>query len=125
MMTPIRKTFLGLALAAAGLVAGTVSSGASAFFGWQIADVPAWDTLNVRAYPSSQSQILVAYPNGTMLSLTGVCTNGVNLEAVSGLPGWQQRQAVRYAWCQAWVDPQGSGEYRTAWVYGKYIAPSL
>jgi hypothetical protein len=125
MMTTIRKTFLGLALAAAGLMAGTASSVGSAFHGWQIADVPAWDTLNVRAYPSAQSQILVAYPNGTMLSLTGVCTDGVDLGAISGLPAWQQRQYVRHAWCQAWVDPQGSGEYRTAWVYGKYIAPAL
>jgi hypothetical protein len=124
-MNTIRKTFIGLTLAVAGLAAGTASSVASAFYGWQIADVPAWDTLNVRAYPSSQSQILVAYPNGTMLSLTGVCTNGLNLEAISGLPAWQQRQYVRHVWCQAFVDPQGSGDYRTAWVYGKYIAPAL
>ena len=125
MMTTIRKTFLGLALAAASLVAGTASSVGSAFYGWQITDVPAWDTLNVRAYPSSQSQILVAYPNGTMLSLTGVCTGGIKLGAISGLPAWQQRQHVRFAWCQAFVDPQGSGNYVTAWVYGKYIAPAL
>ena len=124
-MTRIRNSFLAFAVAAAGLVAGTASSLGSAFHGWQIADVAAWDTLNVRAYPSPQSQVLVAYPNGTMLSLTGVCTNGLNLGAISGLPAWQQRQHVRYQWCQAWVDPQGSGEHRTAWVYGKYIAPSL
>jgi hypothetical protein len=105
-MTTIRKTFLGLALAAATLVAGTASSVGSAFYGWQIADVPAWDTLNVRAYPSSQSQIL-------------------DLGTISGLPAWQQRQHVRYAWCQAFVDPQGSGNYVTAWVYGKYIAPAM
>lgn len=124
-MTTIRKTLFGLAVAAASLAAGTVSSLGSAFYGWQVADVPAWDTLNIRAYPSAQSQILVAYPNGTMLSLTGVCTNGVNLGAVAGLPAWQQRQQVRHQWCQAWVDPSGAGEYRTAWVYGKYIAPSI
>lgn len=124
-MTKIRNTVLALSVATAALVAGTASSLGGAFYGWQITDVPAWDTLNVRAYPSAQSQILVAYPNGTMLSLTGVCTNGLTLEAISGLPASEQRQYVRYQWCQAWIDPQGSGEYRTAWVYGKYIAPSL
>ncbi len=123
-MTKIRTFFLALTVAMAGLFAGTAPSVSSAFYGWQIADVPAWDTLNVRAYPSSQSTILVAYPNGTMLSLTGVCTNGLNLEQISGLPAWQQRQHVRHVWCQAWIDPQGTGEYRTAWVYGKYIRPS-
>lgn len=123
-MTKIRSIFLALTIAMAGLFAGTAPSAGSAFYGWQVADVPAWDTLNVRAYPSSQSKILVAYPNGTMLSLTGVCTNGLNLGQISGMPAWKQRQYVRNLWCQAWIDPQGSGAYRTAWVYGKYIRPS-
>jgi len=78
----------------------------------------------VRAYPSSKSQILVAYPNGTLVSMTGVCTGGLNLGQINGLPAWKQRQLVRYLWCQAFVDPQGNGQYVTAWVYGKYIRPA-
>ena len=75
------------------------------------------------AYPASTSKILVAYPNGIKLSMTGRCTGGVNLGDINGQPKWQQRQAVRYRWCEAWVDPQGNGQYRTAWVYGRFIAP--
>jgi hypothetical protein len=123
-MKTIRTTLLAMMVALSGLVAGTVPSAGNAFFAWSIADVPAWDTLNIRAWPSSKSQILVAYPNGTLLSMTGKCTGGVNLGSIAGLPAWQQRQYVRYAWCEAWIDPNGNGQYRTAWVYGKYLAPA-
>lgn len=123
-MKTIRNTLLAMFVAFAGLFAGTAPSSSSAFFAWQVTDVPQWDTLNVRAYPSSQSQILVAYPNGTVLSMTGVCTNDLNLEQINGLPAWQQRQHVRYRWCQTWIDPQGNGQFRTAWVYGKFIRPA-
>jgi G:T/U-mismatch repair DNA glycosylase len=108
----------------ASTVVSTVPGEASAFFGWRVVGVPAWDTLNVRAYPHAQSRILVAYPNGTMLSLTGRCTGGVNLNYIGGWPAWKQRQAVRAVWCETWVDPYGSGHYRSGWVYGKYIAPA-
>ena len=96
----------------------------AAFYAWQVADVPEWDTLNVRAYPSSTSQVLVAYPNGTLLSMTGACTDGLDLGQIAGMPALQQRRHVRCLWCQAWVDPQGNGNYRAAWVYGKFIAPA-
>jgi hypothetical protein len=123
-MKTIRNTLLAMMVALAGLFAGTAPSSSSAFYAWKVTDVPQWDTLNVRAYPSSKSQILVAYPNGTLLSMTGVCNKGLNLGQISGLPAWQQRQYVAGRWCEAWVDPQGNGQYRTAWVYGKYIKPA-
>ena len=123
-MKTIRNLFLAMTVALTGLFAGAAPSSSAAFYAWAVTDVPQWDTLNVRAYPSSKSQILVAYPNGTMLSMTGVCTNGTNLDQINGLPAWQQRQHVRYAWCETWIDPQGNGQYRTAWVYGKYIRPA-
>jgi hypothetical protein len=123
-MKTVRNTFLAMMVALAGLFAGTAPSNSAAFFAWQVADVPQWDTLNVRAYPSSTSAILVAYPNGTTLSMTGVCTGGLNLDQISGLPAWQQREQVRYRWCQIWIDPQGNGQYQAAWVYGKYLAPA-
>ena len=85
--------------------------------------MPQWDTLNLRAWPSSGSKILVAYPNGVILSMTGKCTGGVKLDTINGWPKWKQRETVRYQWCEAWIDPTGNGTFRTAWVYGKYIAP--
>jgi hypothetical protein len=123
-MKTIRSTFLAVMVALAGLVAGTAPSNSSAFYAWQVTDVPEWDTLNVRAYPSSNSQILVAYPNGTLLSMTGVCTKGLDIGQIAGLSAWEQRQHVRHLWCQTWVDPQGNGNYQAAWVYGKFIAPA-
>jgi hypothetical protein len=123
-MKSFRSTLLAVAVALAGLFAGTAPSSSAAFYAWQVTDVPESDTLNVRAYPSSKSQILVAYPNGTLLSMTGVCTQGLDLGQIAGLPASQQRQYVRYLWCQTWVDPQGNGNYQTAWVYGKFIAPA-
>lgn len=93
------------------------------FFGWQVANVAAWDVLNVRAWPASTSQILVGYPTGTPLSLTGKCTRNVDLNQIAGWPPAQQAQAVRYSWCEVWVDPLGNGNFRTGWVYGRYIRP--
>ena len=123
-MNGIRNTLLAMVVGLTGLFAGTAPSSSAAFFTWQVAEVPEWDTLNVRALPNSASQILVAYPNGTVLSMTGACTNGLTLDQISGLPAWQQRQHVRYQWCQAWIDPWGTGQHQAAWVYGKYIAPA-
>jgi len=123
-MTSIRTAIVAAVLAVASLVAAVAPSGASAFFAWSVVDVPPGDTLNVRAWPSSKSQILVAYPNGTVLSMTGKCTGGVNLDAIAGWPAWKQREAVRYQWCETWIDPYGNGQYRSGWVYGKYIQPA-
>ncbi len=123
MLNKIVMSVAAALVAAAALLGSAVPGSASAFFGWRVADVPTWDTLNVRAWPSSNSKILVAYPNGVALSMTGKCTGGVRLDAIAGWPKWKQREAVRYVWCEAWVDPAGSGQFRTAWVYGKYIAP--
>jgi len=123
-MKTIRTAVLAVAVALAGLVAGTAPSTSAAFFAWQVADVAEGDTLNVRVDPNSESQILVAYPNGTTLSMTGACTKGLDLGQIAGLSASQQRQYVRYLWCQTWIDPQGNGNYQAAWVYGKYIAPA-
>lgn len=123
-MKSIRIGIVALLAAIASVVTTVAPTSASTFFAWSVTDVPPGDTLNVRAWPSSQSQILVAYPNGAVLSMTGKCTGGVDLNAVAGWPAWKQRQAVRYQWCETWVDPYGNGQFRTAWVYGKYIRPA-
>ena len=107
---------------AAGLMPLQPSS-ASTFSAWKVSGVAKGDLLNVRAYPSPKSRILVGYPNGTTLSMTGTCTGGVNLAVIGGQPSWKQRQAVRYKWCQAWLDADGNGEYEPGWVYGRFIRP--
>ena len=81
---------------AAAAVASTVAfyagqSQASAFVAWEVANVAWGDTLNVRKYPSSNSQKQSAYPNGTVLQMTGTCTGGVDLFDISGQSDWKQR----------------------------------
>ena len=96
---------------------------ATVFSAWEVANVPWGDTLNVRKYPSSKSQKQSAYPNDTILAMTGRCTDGLNLFNIEILPAWQKAQAVRYRWCEVWHDPAHDGNYVTGWVYGRYIAP--
>ncbi|MBO6899796.1 MAG: SH3 domain-containing protein [Rhizobiaceae bacterium] len=108
---------------AALLVVAALPASATVFSAWQVANVPWGDTLNVRKYPSSRSQKQSAYPNGTILAMTGRCTNGLNLFNIESLPDWQKAQAVRYRWCEVWHDPAHDGNYVTGWVYGRYIAP--
>jgi hypothetical protein len=98
-------------------------SSAAAFAAWEVADVPWGDTLNVRKYPSSTSQKQAAYPNGTVLQMTGRCTGGIDLFDIAGKPAWKQVQLVRYRWCEVWHDPAQNGNFVTGWVYGKYIRP--
>ena len=112
------------ALLAMTTLVGASAAQASTFFAWRVANVETGDLLNVRAYPSSSSRILVGYPNGTRLSMTGRCTGNVHMDNINGAPRWQQREAVRYQWCEAWLDPAGNGEFRTGWVYGRYIRPA-
>jgi len=100
-----------------------VSSSAATFAAWQVADLPFGDTLNVRKYPASNSQKQSAYPNGTVLQMTGKCTGGINLLDISTQPDWKQKQQVRYRWCQVWHDPAQNGNFVTGWVYGRYIEP--
>lgn len=97
---------------------------ATVFAAWQIANVPWGDTLNVRKYPSGTSQKQAAYPNGTVLQMTGRCTGGgPDLKDIAHLPAWKQVQSVRYRWCEVWHDPAKNGKVVTGWVYGKYIRP--
>ncbi len=116
------RTVAALALASAvGAVGGTTQ--ASTFSAWEVAGVAWGDTLNVRKYPAAHSQKQAAYPNGTVLSLTGRCTDGLNLASIAHLPDWKQKQAVRYRWCEVWHDPARDSNYASGWVYGRYIAP--
>lgn len=111
---------LGVASAVA-LYAG--QSTASTFVAWKIQNVEWGDTLNIRKYPSSTSQKQAAYPNGTVLQMTGKCTGSINLKEIAGLSRAKQERLVRYSWCQVWHDPKQNGDYVSGWVYGKYITP--
>lgn len=111
---------LGFATALAGFAG---QSKASTFVAWEVSDVAFGDVLNVRKFPASTSQKQSAYPNGTVLQMTGRCTGGVNLFDISGQSKWKQRQTVRYVWCEIWHDPAQSGNFVTGWVYGRYIRP--
>ncbi|TPI16098.1 SH3 domain-containing protein [Mesorhizobium sp. B4-1-1] len=120
------KSCVSTAMSVAVLVAGLAFSSqshATVFAAWQVAGVPFGDTLNARKYPSNASQKQAAYPNGTVLQMTGRCTGGVNLLDIAPQPQWKQRQAIRYRWCEIWHDPAQNGHFVTGWVYGKYIAP--
>lgn len=113
-------------LAAAAIAAATpfiTQVQATVFSAWTIAGVPWGDTLNVRKYPASYSRKQSAYPNGTVLSMTGRCTGGVDLLDIQHLPQWKQRQIIRGRWCEVWHDPARNGHYVTGWVYGKFIKP--
>jgi hypothetical protein len=116
------KTAMALAIASVAAMSGDRSH-ATTFAAWEVANVPWGDTLNVRKFPSSGSQKQAAYPNGTILQMTGRCTTGINLLDIANQPNWKQRQKLRQRWCEVWHDPSQSGTFVTGWVYGKYITP--
>jgi hypothetical protein len=117
-----KRTTATIAVAAI-LTILTAQAHAAVFAAWEVANVAFGDTLNVRKYPSNGSQKQSAYPNGTVLQMTGKCTGGVNLLDISQQPDWKQEKAVRFNWCQVWHDPAQNGKFVTGWVYGKYITP--
>lgn len=122
MLNTLIKTAVALAVASTvGFYAG--SSQAATFAAWEISNVAWGDTLNIRKYPSSTSQKQAAYPNGSVLQMTGKCTGGVNLLDIAHLSTAKQEKLVRYQWCQVWHDPKQSGDHVLGWVYGKYITP--
>jgi hypothetical protein len=115
-----RSVLLGVTFL--GVLSGHPSH-STTFAAWQVTDVAFGDTLNVRKYPSATSQKQSAYPNGTVLQMTGKCTGGLNVMDLAARPASEQRQQVRYRWCQIWHDPSQSGNFVTGWVYGRYIKP--
>lgn len=115
-----RRAGLACALSAALMVQ---EGKAATFAAWVVAGVPAGDTLNVRRFPAATSRKQAAYPNGTVLQLTGRCTGGVNVKDIAGRPKAKQAAAVRQQWCEIWHDPARDGRFVTGWVYGRYIRP--
>lgn len=118
---------LSIIAAAATLAAGiaaTAPASATTFFPWEVTGLDWGDTLNVRRWPSAQSQKRAAYPVGTVVSLTGKCKDApYMIDQISHLPTSAQRQAVRYMWCEIWHDPSQSGSFEPGWIYMKYARP--
>ncbi|MGE0501485.1 MAG: SH3 domain-containing protein [Rhizobiaceae bacterium] len=123
-MNSLSRTIASLAVASSvAFLAGRAD--AAVFAAWQVTDVAWGDVLNVRKYPSSTSQKQGAYPNGTVLQMTGRCTDGgPSLLDIGHLSDAEQRQIVRYRWCEIWHDPAQNGNFTTGWVYGRYIKPN-
>ena len=118
----VKRTLLVAALSSAAALTA-VPANASTFVAWEVANVPWGDVLNVRKYPSSKSQKQSAYPNGTVLQMTGTCTGGVDLGDIAGAPYEWQASKIRYRWCQVWHDPAQNGNFVAGWAYGKYLYP--
>ncbi len=123
MITQYTRRMLFAVAITASAFGAVAPSNATTFAAWEVANVPWGDVLNVRKYPSSKSQKQSAYPDGTVLQMTGTCTGGVNLLDLEGAPHDWQAGKVRYRWCQVWHDPSQNGHFVTGWVYGKYIYP--
>ena len=121
-MTKLPSLAAALALTLSALAIPPAAQ-ASAFVAWQVTGVPWGDVLNARKFPSPNSQKQAAYPNGTVFSMTGPCTGGVNLKNIQGLPKWKQRALVKNSWCQLWHDPAGNGNFKAGWVRAKFIKP--
>jgi hypothetical protein len=120
----MKQTVAAIVLAAMSVTGAGGPVRSSAFVAWKVADVSSDDVLMVRAYPNATSRILVGYPNGVTMSMTGRCTNGVRLDTIQGLPAHRQREIVRSEWCELWLDPYGTGDFRNGWVYGRYMRPA-
>lgn len=115
---------IALTAATATLYSSSTAVSASGLHGWKVANIAWDDALNIRKYPSSNSQILTAYQSGVKLSLTGRCTKGLNLDDLNYPSEYQLKQAVRYRWCEVWINPAGDYHFVTGWAYGKYIEPN-
>ncbi len=116
--------FIALAIACSALHSTSSEAEASTFHSWKVANVAWDDALNIRKYPSSKSQILTAHQNGVKLSLTGRCTNGLNLNEIHYPSNEKLKSAVRYKWCEVWINPAGDDQFMAGWTYGKYIEPN-
>jgi hypothetical protein len=120
----IKKTVAIALIAATGLTISIAQSAASAFVAWRVAGVKYDDVLMVRAHPSLGSRILVGYPTGVTLSMTGSCTDEIRLDEIQNYDSDEQRDIVSESWCEVWLDPYGTGEFRNGWVFGRYIEPN-
>jgi hypothetical protein len=56
--------------------------------------------------------------------MTGSCTDEIRLDEIQNYDSDEQRDIVSESWCEVWLDPYGTGEFRNGWVFGRYIEPN-
>lgn len=115
--------FVFTLLAAAVSTAAAAPAFASAFTGGTVINVPRYDTLNIRKWPSATSRIIEDYRNNERISLTGRCKNIVTNASfridMGGSAGWNYSRMERAnIWCQVMTDDAELG-----WARGKFIWP--
>lgn len=119
------KSSIRIILALAAAAIGTTSAPAisSAFTAGTITAIAPDDALNIRKWPSAQSQIIDAYDLNRPISLTGRCKNIVTNISFridgAGSSEWKySRMKKSNVWCQVMTDDAELG-----WARGKYIWP--
>ncbi len=96
---------------------------ASTFIPWETVNLEWNDVLKVRKQPTKNSRVVGALiDNNTTVSLTGTCTNDIDIRNTATLSKLEIRKLVRYEWCQI-VRDTGEGGLINGWVYGRYIQP--
>ena len=95
----------------------------SAFTGGSVTAIAPDDVLNIRKWPSAQSQIIDGYELDEPISLTGRCKNivtNVSFRIDGGeAPGHKYAMMKRAnVWCQVMTNDAVLG-----WARGKYIWP--
>jgi hypothetical protein len=110
-------------IASAALLTISTSAIAGAFWPGKVIDIAWDDVLNIRKWPSAQSQIIDSYNNGDHVSMTGRCKNIVT-NASFWIDGgqstaWKHARMKRpNVWCQV-MSPSGE----VGWVRGAFVWP--
>ena len=96
---------------------------ASAFWGGTVINIAPTDTLKIRAWPASYSQIIDAQAKGSPISLTGRCKNtstNVSFRIDGGQSAaWKYNKMKKpNVWCQIMTSSAQLG-----WARGKFIWP--
>lgn len=115
-MTRLLSSLLAVAIFAAAAPAA-----ASAFWQGTVINIAATDTLKVRKWPSTSSQIIDAYALDADVSMTGRCKNIVTNVSfrvdAGGSANWKySKMAKPNVWCQVMTEDAELG-----WVRGKYL----
>ena len=114
---------LKTSLIAASLLALSSPVLASAFWPGTAINITSADTLKVRLWPASTSQIIDAYALNANISMTGRCKNIITNASfrvdAGGSANWKYSKMKKpNVWCQVMTDAAQLG-----WVRGKFVWP--
>ena len=116
------RTFKTLLIAAT-LFSVSAPVFASAFWPGTVINIAPTDTLKVRLWPASTSQIIDAYALNANVSLTGRCKNIVTnvsfrIDGPQSLNWKYTRMNTPKVWCQTMT-----ANAQLGWVRGKFVWP--